>query len=202
MVFSADSVLISSEVMGVFGFLFVYVLGGITFLPLVIIGLYFYSQWYLPDVSKEEKDKFDLADKEIFSFTDQEDEGSPPSLKKSNSTSSGNSASLLEKELDTGVDAYITGWLTVSREYFIYPNGGPKNSMNPPSSAFNDASISQSETAYSSLYKLMSNNSSSKSLKGSNSPTGLPSETQLSQGQDKKQKKSTSKLNKYFAVLK
>ncbi|KAA8917367.1 hypothetical protein TRICI_000479 [Trichomonascus ciferrii] len=172
---------------------------GITFIPLVIIGLYFYSQWYLPDVSNEGKADFDSADKEIFSFADYEEEG-PPSLKKSNSTSSGKSASLLEKELDTGVDAYITGWLTVSREYFIYPNGGPKNSMSPPSSASNDASISQSETAYSSLYKLMSNNSSSKSLKGSNSPIGLPSETNLSnssQGQDKKQKKSTSKLNKH-----
>jgi hypothetical protein len=192
--------------MGFFGFLFVYVLGGITFIPLVIIGLYFYSQWYLPDVSKGGDSEVDSTENDLFAFTGYEEEGTSPSLKKSNSTSSGNSASLLEKELDTGVDAYITGWLTVSREYFIYPNGGPKNSMNPPSSASNDASISQSETAYSSLYKLMSNNSSSKSLKGSNSPTGLPSDTNLSgnsQGQDKKQKKSTSsKLNKYFAVLK
>src|SRR5699024_4047824 len=96
---------------------------------------------------------------------------------RSSSSSSGNS--LLEKEIDTGVDAYITGWLTVSKDYFIYPNGGPKNSFNPPSAASNDASISQSESAYSSLYKLMSNNSS-KSVSSKKSPGGTPSSSQSS----------------------
>lgn len=197
--------------MGFTGFLFTYLLGGVTFLPLLAIGIYYYSVKYLPE--KEEVDengevmsKFDIADRKIFDQNQLNSDQIDPSAR---------SPKELEKEADTGVDAYITGWLTVSREYFIYPNGGPKNSLNPPSAAANDANIHQSESAYSSLYKLMSNNSSSsKSLKnstGSNSPSPSPSDTNLvetkngskkQQQQQQQQQQSGSKLNKYFAVLK
>lgn len=102
------------------------------------------------------------------------------------------------REQETGVDAHITGWLTVSREYFIYPTGGPNNSGNPPPPASHAAQMTQNESAYSTLYKLMTSNSSktnnsspsqSSDVTPNNGPSGVSSTPKK------------SRHSKYFAVL-
>lgn len=95
------------------------------------------------------------------------------------------SASLsIEREAETGVEAHITGWLTVSKEYIVYPMGAVNNSVK-------EFDTPQNESAYSALYKKMII---------SNEPTpSAPVEngTEISsKGSAKK-----TKLVKYFAVL-
>lgn len=106
----------------------------------------------------------------------------------------------IEREHETGVDAHITGWLTVSREYFIYPTGGPNNSGNPPPPASNAAQMTQNESAYSTLYKLMSNNSNKFSL-SSNSSQSLSSDVTPNSSNSTSNATKKSRLSKYFAVL-
>lgn len=106
----------------------------------------------------------------------------------------------IEREYETGVDAHITGWLTVSREYFIYPTGGPNNSGNPPQPASNAASLAQNESAYSSLYKLVSNNTSKLPFVSPSTTSSLTSgDSTPPNGSNSTPKKS--RLSKYFAVL-
>lgn len=111
----------------------------------------------------------------------------------------------IEREHETGVDAHITGWLTVSREYFIYPTGGPNNSGNPPQPASNAALLTKNESAYSTLYKLMSNNASKFSSSSSNSsPQSSSASTPTSSSNNGSNSSPTpkkSRLSKYFAVL-
>lgn len=109
----------------------------------------------------------------------------------------------IEREHETGVDAHITGWLTVSREYFIYPTGGPNNSGNPPQPDSNTASLHKNESAYSTLYKLMSNTanrSSSFNSAGSPQPISGSQET-ISNNASSAATAKKSRLSKYFAVL-
>lgn len=107
----------------------------------------------------------------------------------------------IEKEEGTGVEAYATAWITVSREYFVYPTGDSKNTMNPPLPAANDASLQQNESAYSSLYKLMSNNSGKDKEKDKEILNSLSSGN-MEDNDSTTTKKSLSNLKKYFAVLK
>lgn len=113
----------------------------------------------------------------------------------------------IEREHETGVDAHFTGWLTVSRKYFIYPTGGPNNSGNPPQPESNSASLNQSESAYSSLYKFISNsgnsggNGSSKGNGSQSSSSITPGNGAAGQQQDPVTIQKKSKLIKYFAVL-
>uniref|UniRef100_A0A060TAH7 ARAD1D19360p n=1 Tax=Blastobotrys adeninivorans TaxID=409370 RepID=A0A060TAH7_BLAAD len=172
--------------MGLLAALFLYLLGGITFIPGVVALIWAFSSWYLPDV-EQSSIKDDLG-QSAERDRDQDSEG----------------ASLLEKELETGVDVYQAGWLTVSREYFIYPSGGPKNTGNPPPASSMDASIKESESAYSSLYKLVNKTSTSSEL---GSAKGGPTASTTTLGPDSpsdnnsNNKKKKSKLQKYFAVL-
>lgn len=121
---------------------------------------------------------------------------------------------------EIGADAYMTAWVTVSREYFIYPTGGPRNSLNPPAPDKNEGSLSQNESAYSSLYRLVANNTSKLSAAtasdrsgvatsdaasiasgatGSGTPSSDPSGRSSAAKSNKT--KSLSKLSKYYAVL-
>lgn len=174
--------------MGLIAALFLYLLGGITFIPGLVALIWAFSAWYLPDV--DQSDAKDDLGQSARPDQDQDSEG----------------ASLLEKELDTGVDVYQAGWLTVSREYFIYPSGGPKNTGNPPPASSMDASIKESESAYSSLYKLVNKTSTSSELgsgKGgpSASTTTLGPDSPSDNNNNSNNKKKKSKLQKYFAVL-
>jgi hypothetical protein len=175
--------------MGLWSFLFSYLLGGLTFIPLAVVTIVFFSRWYLPDDGTK-----DNLEEQPYS-----DERQP--LIESDEVPS---------EEDSGVNVYTTAWVTVSREYFIYPSGGPKDVLNPPEQAANDASIGKSESAYSSLYKLMSNNGSKLLNRGGSASN----ESSMVDGEGKGSSsparssgastptKSLSKLNKYFAVLK
>lgn len=163
-------------------YLFVYLLGGLTFLPLLLAFLYYNG--------KERAGADDGAGGQEDSLAGADAE--EPDIKEGNE---------IEKEEGTGVEAYATAWITVSREYFVYPTGDSKNTMNPPLPAANDASLQQNESAYSSLYKLMSNNSGKDKEKEKELVASLNSGAS-DENDSTSTKKSLSNLKKYFAVLK
>lgn len=247
---------------------FFYVLGGLTFVPSLVLAIVLYFYWTLPKISPENNpsvlyDQVVSKEKNLKSSTeklnseaynDSTDLKSQQFSRPGSVSSMSDAASLisrsnpaspnynssdissygishlrtpstslsLDREHETGVDAYFTGTLVVSREYFIYPTGGPNNSGNPPAPASHQASMNQSESAYSTLYKLI-NNSLSKSnspspgtFSSSNAPSPTPSFIENSSeggNNGSSTPKSTtssstttnsskkSKLTKYHAIL-
>lgn len=216
-------------------FVFFFVLGGFTLVPVLVLGVLVFLYWTLPPKKADAVEREAVASLEqALNFQDQRKNSD--AVETSSSSDSADQAvtdsdrplssdqvfdststraqsfgshvssdsfypplstpSLsIEREHETGVDAHINGWLTVSREYFIYPTGGPNNSGNPPPPATNAASIAQNEGAYSSLYKLVSNNSSKFSFSSQSGST----DTVSANGSPNVSKKS--RLSKYFAVL-
>lgn len=203
----------------------VYIVGGVTFLPLAVLSVWYYSLWFLPNAPPRLLDPSgEAAAKEYNEDKASDGISEPPSG---------------ESE-ETGVDTYMTAWVTVTREYFIYPAGGPKNSLNPPEKGAMDEKLSQTESAYSSLYKLISNSNAKerKQREGQaqtgdvpdpSSPTSAgddvsvrslqASSTKINMSSTAKEEKksglslssmaagatgspSSSKLSKYYAVLK
>lgn len=147
-------------------FVFFYVLGGITLIPLLALAVLLFFHWTLPQVPPDQdpnKDEGGLLDSQEESQDEKSIKQSTASSIADQSTLNSSSSSTtrkstsFESENETGVDAYFSGTVVVSREYFIYPTGGPNNSGNPPAPASHQASMNQSESAYSSLYKLFSN---------------------------------------------
>lgn len=220
----------------------IYVIGGLTLIPSVILGLLVYLHFTLPQVPPEDNPSrlYDQVKKgkSLDHRSEPETHGHsrPPSISSSlsedaasiNSKSNPSSpifgpadrplprnpsTSLsLDREHETGVDAYFTGTLVVSREYFIYPTGGPNNSGNPPTSASHQASMNQNDSAYSSLYKLINNSfSKSSANSGANTPSSVsysidsePSNSTLSKSSSSSSSSAASKrtkLIKYYAIL-
>lgn len=149
-------------------FVFFYVLGGITLIPLSVLAVLLFFYWTLPqappdqdpshtkndglvDIARESQYDKSIKQSSASSIADQ----STLNSVSSNNTKQPDASP--ESESETGVDAYFSGTVVVSREYFIYPTGGPNNSGNPPAPASHQASMHQSESAYSALYKLFSN---------------------------------------------
>lgn len=172
--------------MGWLSFISIYLLGGITFIPLLVLSVLYFSKWYLPTVGQEGQ----LEGAEDF---DKDNVGEPPTI-----------ADEVPPSEDIGVNVHTTAWVTVSREYFIYPNGGHKDVLSPPEPAANDTSMGKSESAYSSLYKLMSNNGSRLLSRASSSVSeSLADSYKMSnKSGTSTPSKSLSRLNKYLAVLK
>lgn len=131
--------------MGFFVIALAYIIGGLTFIPISIACICYYSLWFLPNAPPK--------------LLIQSEEASP------GSELNNGSRDLDTESEDTGVEAHMTAWVTISREYFIYPAGGPKNSLNPPEKSATDEKLSQTESAYSSLYKLISNSNAKEQRK-------------------------------------
>ncbi|VVT51271.1 uncharacterized protein SAPINGB_P003041 [Magnusiomyces paraingens] len=100
----------------------------------------------------------------------------------------------LDREHETGVDAYFAGILVVSRNYFIYPTGGPNNTGNPPPPASNQAAMNQNESAYSTLYKLISKSKSSVTVSSmeTTSSSSISHSSSFSEGSSETGKLTTS----------
>lgn len=201
---------------------FFYVFGGITFVPLVCLGIIVFLYWYLPKVELPNKTHKHLTSEDTIntgrsSVQSTEDTGfrfpsveslgslsrstdSKGNLHLSNASTSSISSEAtipslsIEREAETGVDAQITGWLTVSTDYFIYPTGGT-NTVSYDSNV-NDTS-NQVENAYSTLYNLMRSK-----LKDESSAklelNGKPSFVSVPRSNSNTKK---PKMTKYFAVL-
>lgn len=175
-------------------------LGGLTFIPIVGLFIFLISIWVLPKV----RNANDNSSSDDMDFTK---EAQLLSHQRSNSVySSASSSSVfdnmtvdtpsVEREQESGTDAYFSGWLTVSREYFIYPTGGTNNTGNPPPLASNIASLHKNESAYSTLYKLINSSKSGNSSSSSLSATLTSGQSSTSSSPAKK-----SSLVKYFGVL-
>lgn len=177
--------------------LFFYVFGGLTFLPLVALTFFVVLYWVLPQtvVVEDESIEFIKEEKSVKKSLVQDDseKSTSESRKKRNlsnasakSWESKNEALLsIEKETETGVDANMSGWLTVSREYFAYPAGTktPLATVEPESQ--------NQKSAYSNLLKILSSGTVIKK----------ESITDLSNDSAKPTSKK-SKAVKYFVVLK
>lgn len=209
---------------------FFYVLGGITLVPLLLLGVIVYFYWTLPRVSPEnnstelynqinndQKSTSQFSTNEAynssrpesivsvsdgashFSKSDPESPSFGPSERPYSHSKNPSISLLLDKELETGVDAYFSGVLVVAREYFIYPTGGPNNSGNPPSPASHKASMSKNDSAYSSLYKLLNNSLPKSALHSTNTLSSIPNSESAEPIATKSSRKT--KLTKYHAVL-
>lgn len=183
--------------------LFFYFFGGVTFLPILVVAVFLFFYWTSPSVKNDvkvgtiEKDATEADDLQIhlqqsknenFVFPPLEQTSrvlkkrqmSNGSIKSSDSISS--AKLLLEKEVETGVDAQISGWILVSREYFLYPNGIVNNSTQKGRNTYSK------ENVYSNFLNILS-----------------PSTKQESVDNDEKTEVTKSskkpKIVKYFAVL-
>ena len=179
-------------------FIFFYFLGGLTFIPIVGLLFFLRSRRVLPKADRAIDNSQSEAASSAYGTE------SKPSPSPSSASSSASSSPLLnstspspppvDRELESGTDAFFSGWLTVSREYFIYPTGGTNNIGNPPSLESSIASLNKNESAYSTLYKIVkgskANDSSPASSASSPSRRSSTSSTAV--------KKSS--LVKYFAV--
>ncbi|ODQ66783.1 hypothetical protein NADFUDRAFT_82498 [Nadsonia fulvescens var. elongata DSM 6958] len=164
-------------------FVISYLLGGVTLIPLLVVAVFIFSIWYLPYVdtigeksehdnhknklirslfeSKIEKMEQDHHREEMAQFfSDYEDSDneshqlhSDANLGFSDGGGWGIGSDSEDFGQDTGIalSVYKTGWITVTREYFIYPDGGPNGESGVPA----QAAITANESAYSSLYKLI-----------------------------------------------
>lgn len=182
---------------------FFYVFGGITFVPAIGLCVVLFLYWFLPTVkvdtigtTKAIPSATSTADKSTertersYKFPNTGHSPSSDHSKKTSSNSNSSVSSLassaslsIEREAETGVEAHITGWLTVSKQYFVYPMGAVNSSAKEVDSP-------QNESAYSALYKKMIISSE-------------PTPTAVETGTDNSSKSSAkkTKLVKYFAVL-
>lgn len=128
-------------------YVFFYVFGGITLLPASALGVVVFLYFYLPksttisqSSAASTKSALDATAND-FSFPENENS---KNTKKNFSNSIASTPLSIEREFETSVEAHITGWLTVSKEYFSYPTGHPQPE---------DKVI---ESAYTSFYKKIS----------------------------------------------
>lgn len=186
-----------------------YILGGLTLVPAVGLGVFIFLYWYLPRteplklsrlISSEDAIVNELLDdnKDSFRFPHTEKSSAHSHSLHNSSNSSFSSVSSLastpslsiEREIETGVEAHITGWLTISKSYFVYPNGA----INNATSLNTDTQVSLGESAYTALYRRMRRFSNSSSSTLVQSPEEPAEPTQ-------KSNVKRPKTAKYFAVL-
>lgn len=188
--------------------LFFYVFGGFTLIPLLILAVVVYFYWALPLVPPND----DPAVLYNNAAHDQKPPPQQPNPQPPNSIASSsnpippksyshakNPSLSLDKEHETGVDAYFSGVLIVAHEYFIYPTGGPSNSAEASAIDTQKQPPKKTDSAYSSLYKLL-NNSLPKSSSTTSNTQFANSTVEPSDSTAAKNTKKT-KLSKYHAVL-
>lgn len=147
--------------MNVLDFLWVYLLGGVTFLPAVVVVLFFLrpkvnirrsspyreevtdNEYETQETSEEEKDGSDGSDDERI----------------------GLKAGEVEEDQSSGLLAYKSGWITVTQEYVESPED-----ISSATQSINESPDNKS--AYSALYKLVKNNSNSTNFSGANGSNG------------------------------
>ncbi len=150
--------------MSILTFLLVYAFGGLTFIPCLVLSTLFLFYKFSPKVQINEDGSVDISD-------EKSDHSTPGTV------DFDLKASQIEEMRDSGLSTYFTGWLTVTRDYSLFPNSLPESSQK------------HSNSAYSSLYKLVNKgNKDSSDSKSNDSSNG-------------KQGKSKDKSS-FFCVLK
>ncbi|ODV87590.1 hypothetical protein CANARDRAFT_26970 [[Candida] arabinofermentans NRRL YB-2248] len=170
------------------GVILTYVIGGLTFIPLILLSVWYFSSKAV--ISPEMKTQLEWEAQEKKS----ELKGETPGYR------SLKVGEIIEKE-NINVKAYYSGWLTVTREYYQFPQMDP-NSFNALShqaaSSLTDTENVHAGTTGSGgggLFKIMKSTSSS--------IMSVPEDQQHDPASlDAKKLKAIRKKNRYFAVLK
>ncbi|ODQ80363.1 hypothetical protein BABINDRAFT_161316 [Babjeviella inositovora NRRL Y-12698] len=156
--------------MSFFLVVFVYVLGGITFLPLVLVGAFFFLRWYLPEYQE------DCHQPLLSHAIDESSDEYDLDLK----------AGEFEESNESGTNAHMSGWITVTTEYFP----SVMDVTNPP----------EEKSAYNTIHKLVKPATVPETArphqKAANPPPLQKAATSATLTDKKKAKKHT-----YFAVL-
>lgn len=169
--------------MGLKFYLGIYVFGGLTFVPLVLLVIIGLLLWGSPKVHSDEVEG-DEMESELDQFGVTHPEINYDDLK----------AGEFEEKLSSGVETYATGWLTVTTEFYQLsqykdsgsnPANGSESPVEEPQNG--DDEKSRSNSRYSQIYKLVKGDKNAS--KDSENETG-------------KSLKNVRKKNRYFAVLK
>ncbi|KAK9247372.1 hypothetical protein V1506DRAFT_74720 [Lipomyces tetrasporus] len=159
--------------------LIAYLVGGVTFIPLVVFGVIYYIYQSLPEVDEngqilerkedptEPPSEEDIQRQKLLEEQENQRKIAEEALK------------AIEDQIEIGVDAYMAGWLTVSREFPLKRTNGWSSEKN----------TTLNETAYTSIYKHLMDRKQSAAM-SSSSP-------------DVKAKPKPKKhpANTYFAIL-
>ncbi|KAK9459055.1 uncharacterized protein V1516DRAFT_680808 [Lipomyces oligophaga] len=120
--------------------IFAYFIGGFTFIPLVIAAIVYYIYTTLPEVDKYGN----IISAPVSAETAKiETPYEQPTEQEQERKTAEDLLKSLEGQPDIGVDSYMTGWLTVLREFSFARITGSSH----------DKSSSLNETAYTSIYK-------------------------------------------------
>ncbi|CAH2354947.1 nucleus-vacuole junction protein 2 [[Candida] railenensis] len=169
--------------MGLVFFLYVYLFGGVTFIPLVIISFIYLHPKVQDDDLDEDSDHV------------VQDKTTPYNVLK---------ATEIDELSKSGQGAYMSGWVTVTQEYI--------ESMSEISSSTQSISEThESKSAYSSLYKLVKNSENGQGNGNSTVPTVSSNDTTFDNMEpasstnasltDEKKVKTSQKKHRFFAVL-
>ncbi|CDK26933.1 unnamed protein product [Kuraishia capsulata CBS 1993] len=160
-------------------YLYIYVVGGLTFIPLVCLGIILILKHTLPvvpdDVTERERLEEEKREKDSVA------QGNPEGY-----------LSLKGGEIQdsTGLDTFMTGWLTVTREFYQFPQINPnEHGSNTAAGSTNDHSEGgeRNGTSISSFVKI---------VKGEELQNQQPVPV------DNKKLKAIRKKCRFFAVLK
>ncbi|CCH42198.1 hypothetical protein BN7_1742 [Wickerhamomyces ciferrii] len=148
-----------------------YLIGGLTLPPLLIIAALYLYYTVLPRYVDD--DEIDDKDDDLSEFTTNEYEN----LKMTE----------VEEKQTSGVKAFKSGWLTVTREYHTFVNNANDKQL--------EGKEPETKSAYSSLYRLMKSNKkqAQQSEAGDDSASSATG--------DKATKKIVRRKNRYFGVL-
>ncbi|GME74829.1 unnamed protein product [Ambrosiozyma monospora] len=178
--------------------LFTYVLGGLTFVPLVILSLWYFAPYVANDSDSLEQFTQELNEEEARK------RGEPPGFK------SFKAGEILEKE-QSDVKAYFEGWIIVTREHYQFPQVDPelfKNYSNDneiSSAAGNGSNNSNNTSSFMKMFTKRNNNNNNNgnSSDGGDNGSGKDEDESTDPATlDTKQLRQVRKKNRFFGVLK
>lgn len=161
-------------------FIIIYIFGGITFLPLALFGLWYYSR--LVPESATARDEIDKQNTE----TESKKKGEPDGYRFLKATE-------IAEEKDLAVNTFYSGWITVTKDFYRFPQINadefkPFTGSKSLDSAGEDQSHSnQSSNANNGIFKLKK----TKEV-----------DDQDSEAFDSKKLKQIRKKNRFYGILK
>lgn len=178
-------------------FIYAYLLGGFTLLPFCLVAAYYFLQWYLPKVPEVNQ----LVKLEEDQLQHENDDLSPFSDEKLRKEYLGIKVTEIEEKETSGVNTFRSGWLTVTTEYYEFPQNSSNEKNNEPEN---------NKSAYTTLYKLVRKKSTKTSNKSTDNDNedddgGLNDDNSDNKTSNSSGNVSSSnqkrRKNKYFAVL-
>ncbi|KAK9457877.1 hypothetical protein V1511DRAFT_9136 [Dipodascopsis uninucleata] len=161
-----------------------YLVGGVTFLPLVVFAILYIIYQSIPDPDgpngKSVVKVSGVSENGDTSTSSNEPVDEGAAKKEALRKEAEELLRSLENQPDIGVDVYMAGWLTVSREFALYQSGSPSEKQQ-----------TLNESAYTSIYKHLMDRKQTVSVNTS-STTPAP---------DKSKRTKKRPANSYFAIL-